>query len=203
MSHTPIFPDLTSYGVLPHDVDLTLDELQRSPFVTGEGLGMKRWNKEKRAVLAHNLRYVVERLWEVGYAGEVGVNGSFARACLNPRDVDVYCILSEEDETVHPDRLDRLNALEGEALWVFDEEAQLMVKGFDHPISPLCAHYLVDLHFDAGQFSGFWGHEKQRLRIHEAFRHQSDTYEPKGVIRIVRPTAKVATASSSPLATEG
>jgi hypothetical protein len=152
-----LLPELTAEGLLPHDVDLTLDQVLQCGFVTGEGMPMYKWDAELRRRLATNLKTVVERLWAAGFSGEIGVDGSFVKACLRPHDIDVYCVLSDDEALEYDDRLDRLNQLEGAQIWAFGEDERVSVPGFLRPVSPLCGKYGVDLNFDFGQFSGMLG----------------------------------------------
>lgn len=180
-----IIPELNAAGLLPHDIELTLDEIVACEFVTGHGLGMHRWDESHRRRLAGNLCTVVRSLWAVGFTGEMGVDGSFVEQCARPRDIDLYCVVSEEEMISHYDeRLDRLNALEGEPIWEFDEDSLVQLPGFSHPVSPLCRKYRIDLRFDFGQPSGFT-HDGRRLTFREAFRVAREFSRPKGVIRII------------------
>jgi hypothetical protein len=166
---------------------MTVDELQTSPFVTGKGIRIHKWDQARREQLASNARYVINRLRQVGYQGEIAVDGSFVEACIRPADIDIYCRLSDEETLSQADRLAELNALEGEPVWAFEEEQRLWVKGFLKPIAPLTAKYRVDLHFDHGQWSGVFGPRRELLTIPELF-HQERSYgASKGIINIVSP----------------
>lgn len=186
---SPPFPDLTADGLLPYDIHLTLDELAVCPLVTGEGLAIRRWDPVRRQRLTDGLRFVVQSLWDAGFTGEIGVNGSFAEAALRPRDVDVYCILSDDEVLVLQERLDWLNARDGEHVWTCSNEDRVHVPGCAHPVSPLWQKYRVDLHFDFGQFAGILGPNQERLRVRDVFRQDREFFRAKGVICLVPPGA--------------
>jgi hypothetical protein len=169
-------------GYLASDVLMRLEDLLDSPFVTGDGVPINKWNETERRRLAENLTYVVAQLRNVGFCGETGVNGSFGAAQCRCRDVDVYCKLGETDLQAYDTRLDRLNEIERADVWQFHEEACVRVNGVAEAVSPLWKKYGVDLRFDYGQFSGIFGAGGERLTYSQAFRQQRNSHYPKGVI---------------------
>lgn len=169
-------------GYLVSDVTLPLEELETSPFVTGNGVAIHKWNREERKLLASNLTYVVGQLRTVGFCGETGVDGSFAAAQCRCKDIDVYCQLADADLRLYDQRLDLLNEREGEDVWQFHDEACVNVAGVTGRVSPLWRKYRVDLRFDYGQFSGILGANGERLTYSQAFRQQRNSHYPKGVI---------------------
>lgn len=166
---------------------MTLDELEASGFVTGEGTGVRRgWPCDRRRILVKNLRYVVSSLWDVGFTGEIGADGSFAAATISCRDVDVYCVVEGPDELAYDRRIEQLNAVEGADVWNTTDEALLVYKPGIGLVTRLQEKYDVDLRFDFGDVCGIFGPDGTRQTYREAWRRRRVTGHPKGVILLHR-----------------
>ena len=185
MSSQSLTLQLDGDGFLKCDVSMSLAELGASPFVTGAGMGVSGWNRDLRRQLVANMAHVIGRMRKVGFVGEILVDGSFASSRRRPRDIDVCYIVEQSDVPQYEARIDQLNELEGCPLWAFDEDELVKVRGVDSLVSPLWERYRVDLRFDFGLFCGIYGPDGRPLTYREAFRQQSVSCFPKGLIKLI------------------
>jgi hypothetical protein len=169
-------------GYLKTDVLMSIDALSSSVLVTGDGLNLRGWRADKRELLVENLRYVVSSVRSVGFAGEIGIDGSFVSAMPICRDIDAYLVVDGPDLEHFDDRIAELNQREGENLWDFSEDGLVSMPGVIGLVTPIRRKYSVDLRLDFGWFCGILGPYGERLTYRQAFRQRKQSKWPKGLI---------------------
>jgi hypothetical protein len=183
-----VLPSFTADGLLPPgDYPLTLAELRTSMLVEGPtgwadgGFWDAAWRRE----LVDNLAMLVEQLWRVGI-DRIFIDGSFVEDKPRPNDIDGYfecdVMALATGELEH-----RLNALDPYHVWTWDPAARRWDADSGKAQLPMWLRYHVELYPHFGQPSGIcdrYGHE---LQFPSAFRQRRLTFQPKGIVQIVKP----------------
>ncbi len=182
-----MLPEFTASGLLPvGDHDMTLRELRSSFLVTGNGVAAASWDTAWRTELVDNLIKFVPQLWQVGI-GPIFINGSFVENKPSPNDVDGYFVA--DGQAIASGVLEnRLRAIEPSGIWTWDPGRRWP------PVASTTAHYrmwheyrLELLPYTPGFSTPIVGPTGQRLTLPELFRLRRHTWEPKGIVRLVRP----------------
>ncbi len=177
-------PHFNNSGLLPPgDYPLTIAELHRSQLVTGPRRS-SNWDEPWRSQLVKNLALLAEQLWSVGIE-EIFIDGSFLEEKDHPNDIDGYYVC--EPERIGSGELENaLNALDPHRCWTWDFASRRPYPGFAKWQLPMWHAYRVELFPHYGQLSGIrdeYGHE---LEFPAAFRKRRDSYEPKGIVRLLK-----------------
>jgi len=171
-------------GLLPPgDYLLTLDELRQSILVKGPS-DIKDWDSQWRSDLVDNLEILVEQLWQVGITN-IFVNGSFIQDKIHPNDIDGYfeCDLRQ----LATGQLTRaLNAIDPHKIWTWAPDSRRPYRGYTKKQLPMWHIYRVELYPHFGQSSGILDTHGNQLKFPAAFRVERYTYEPKGIIKIIK-----------------
>jgi hypothetical protein len=179
-------PSFNQYGVLPDDVDATLDEIENSFLVTGAGLDLPDWAAQSRKSLVDNLRTVVTIFRDVGGVKDIFVNGSFVTERESPSDIDGYFTLVDVTEWRSGEFQRRLNERDPSVtpIWTWRKEDRVSCfTPSKRP--PYWCRYFVDLQPDLGLRSDILGPDGTFLTIPDAFRQVTETRTRKGIIRLV------------------
>lgn len=172
-------------GLLPpKDYPLTLEEIKESILVVGPP-GVENWDRQWRRILVDNLQIMVKQLWAVGIT-EIFINGSFVEMKLHPNDIDGYFV-TDVVSFATGDLQRKLNKLEPDKIWTWDPASRKPYRGFDKKQLPMWHKYRVELypHFE-NLMSGIKDRHGNELQFPAAFRIQRHTYEPKGIIKVIR-----------------
>lgn len=177
-----LLPLFDEGGVLPEGTyEITLDRLNRSFLVTGEGVGDPRWDARWRAKLVENLGILVVQLRKAGIR-EVYVGGSFVEAKSHPNDIDGW-FPCDVGLIASGELMYRLNALDPHASWTWDPRARRRYRGYPKGQLPMWHRYRVELWPDYGQSFGVADERGAELGFDAAFR-RSRTGAPRGVLKI-------------------
>jgi hypothetical protein len=177
-----VIPRFNSEGLLPGDVQATIDQIVASHLVTGAGLRSRSWDREWRAELVENLRIVSDMFWKAG-AKEIVVDGSFLEMVDRPGDIDAYFTL--EDPFDLDGFEDRLNQMDGDPVWTWDRYRLRSFPDAKVPKLPFWGKYHIDIFPDLGQPCGIKDRAGRMLTFPQAFRQQRGTFRRKGVLLLV------------------
>jgi len=171
-------------GLLPPgDYELTFKELRKSIVVLGPD-DDSDWDREWREKLVNNLEIMVEQLWEVGIE-EIFINGSFVQYKLHPNDIDGYFVC--DVRRLADGSLQReLNLLDDDKIWTWAPNSRLPYDGGTKKQLPMWHKYRVELYPHFNQGSGIKDKYGNELQFPSAFRQERHTYEPKGIIKIIK-----------------
>ncbi|QKY71706.1 hypothetical protein Len3610_12365 [Lentibacillus sp. CBA3610] len=171
-------------GLLPPgDYKLTLSEIKESLLVTGPQDGTP-WDEQWRLYLVSQLEKMVIQLWDVGI-NEIFIDGSFVENKAHPNDIDGYFECDVRDlETI----IRELNIIEPDKIWTWDSKARKPYKGFTKRQLPMWHKYRVELypHFGSSPTTGITDKYGNDLLFPSAFRQTRDTFEPKGIVKIIK-----------------
>lgn len=170
-------------GVLPSDVEATLDEIQKSYLVTGQGLRLEGWDVAQRLFLVQNLRIVVDKFRQAGGVRDIFIDGSFVEDKLSPGDIDGYFVLEDRRDWATGAFQQRLAALDAPGIWSWSRDHRRRCQSAEKKL-PFWCRYRVELYPDLGLPSDILGPDGRPLRYPEAFRQRTDTMEPKGILRL-------------------
>jgi len=162
----------------PGDYAVTLDELEASFLVTGEGVGASQWDAGWRQRLVGNLRILVVQPWSVGVHA-IYVDGSFVDEKDHPNDIDGYfeCDL----RYLATGALERdLNALDPHKVWTWDPRSRRPDRNSAKGQLPMWHTYRVELYPHIGQPSGIRDRHGNPLQFPAAFRKTRTGNRPKG-----------------------
>ena len=175
-------PGFTSAGLLPPgDYSLTLAELRASLLVIGPG-GTRRWDDQWRLHLVENLAILAAQLWRVGVQ-DIYINGSFVEDKAHPNDIDGYftCNLYALATGKLESELAKLDDI-----WTWDDQQRLPDRNSTKRQLPMWHKYRVELYPESSDPSGIVNQFGLHLPFSQAFRQRRSTYEPKGLVRLVR-----------------
>lgn len=173
-------PHFDTRGLLPPgDYPVTFFQLRDSPLVHNHIDG---WDKDWRLNLVNQAEILAKQLWEVGIE-EIVLDGSFVEDKVHPNDIDGYftCDVTELGSITQ-----RLNALDPYKVWTWDPSARRPYRGHIKKQLPMWHRYRVELFPHYSQLSGIADKYGQPLTFPSAFRLQRDTYEQKGVVRLLK-----------------
>lgn len=181
-------PQANQDGLLPHDVRATFAEIRESFLISGIGYSQRgvRWDSGRRLKLLSDLELTIDAIERgVGGIRRWWIGGSFVEIEPSPTDIDCYFEVSD----VSSDSLARLEAeltsLSPDGLYSLDDRYSIPCHG---PVRrrPLWCHRKVDLSPETGAPCGIYGPNRVAVTISEAFRQRKVTYQPKGIIELVR-----------------
>lgn len=179
-----LVPPFDGRGLLPPgDYSLTFEQLRGSVLVSGTGRSTN-WDNEWRLYLVNQCEQMVQQLWQVGI-DEVFLDGSFAEEKDHPNDIDGY-LVCDLLELASGNLQRRLNALDPHKIWTWDPATRKAYRGYAKKQLPMWHRYRVELYPHYGQPSGIVDQQGHQLLFPSAFRQQRSTFEPKGIIRIIR-----------------
>jgi hypothetical protein len=181
-----MIPPFDARGLLPHDCQTTLDELELSFLVTGKGVDSSSWDAPWRHQLVQNLRAVARTFWQAGGVREIWIDGSFVEARDQPGDIDCLFFLDDLRDWATGAFQARLNAVEGEDLWNWSDARRRLYPGAKIPKPPFWGKYRIEMFPEFGRFCGITGPAGQLLTFSQAFRQQRGTFERKGILSLVR-----------------
>lgn len=169
------------FGLLePKDFKLTISELKNSILVQGNNIEF--WDTNWRMQLVDNLEIMANQLWEVGIE-KIFIDGSFVEEKAHPNDIDGYF---ECDVTLLEDIVRNLNLIDSDKIWTWDHRSRIPYKQYHKLQLPMWHKYRVELFPHFGQSSGIvdeFGNEQQ---FPATFRKTRDTFEPKGIVEILK-----------------
>jgi hypothetical protein len=177
-------PPFTVDGLLPHDIEATVDEVAGSFLVTGQGIDVPDWDAEWRLQLIRNAGIVARRFRQAGQVEEFWADGSFVERVARPRDIDAYYVLPREQLADFGSFRARLNALEGEDIWTWNPRDRRQFPETRDAKPPFWGRYHVEPYRQSSEESGIVGSHDAPLTFAEAFRQQRGTYKRKGIIRL-------------------
>ena len=168
--------------LLPGDYVATFEELRNSVLV--KGAGENDWDRDWRLKLVDNAETLIKQLWQVGIS-EVFLDGSFVEDKAHPNDIDGYFVCDVRE--LASGRLQqRLNALDPNKVWTWDPASRRAYRGFTKKQLPMWHRYRVELYPHYGQPSGILDERGNQQLFPAAFRKQRQTFEPKGIVRVVK-----------------
>lgn len=173
-----------SDGLLPpDDYPLTINDLRSSILVNGpeDVIG---WDIKWRLHLVKQLEIVINQLWAVGIT-EIFINGSFVEDKLHPNDIDGYFV-TDLMRFATGDLHKELNLLDP-GIWTWDPNSRKPYRGHTKAQLPMWHKYRVELypHCD-GIYSDILDKYGNNQQFPAAFRKTRDTFQPKGIIKIIR-----------------
>jgi hypothetical protein len=177
-----VIPRFDGKGLLPGDVQATVDEIAASHLVTGAGVRSRSWDQNWRGELVKNLRTVSDLFWRAG-AKEIVIDGSFVEMVDHPGDIDAYFTLLDPFD--FDAFQDRLNQMDSDPVWTWDQTRFQAFPGAKIPRLPFWGKYHIDIFPDWGQPCGVKGGTGRLLTFPQAFRQQRGTFRRKGVILLV------------------
>lgn len=134
--------------------------------------------------MVDRLEILAKQLWAVGIT-EIFINGSFVEKKAHPNDIDGYfeCDVFE----LASGKLQReLNMLDPYKIWTWDSKRRRPYKGYTKKQLPMWHKYRVELYPHYGQPSGILDKHGNQLLFPAAFRVTRDTFQPKGIIKILK-----------------
>jgi hypothetical protein len=172
------------YGVLDKDYALTIDGLRKSLLVNGPTTGdYIPWDRERRLHLVNQLEVVVNQVWKAGF-DKIYVDGSFVEDKASPEDIDCYfeCGLNDFIQGKVVDTLRKANPGEN---WGFGKD-DLVTKDGKKKFE-IWHNYKVDMWPECGLPSNIFDRSgSTNLKISQAFRQQKQTFQKKGIVRIIK-----------------
>jgi hypothetical protein len=171
-------------GVLPHDIEATIEEIAQSFLVTGEGLDLPHWDSEWRLRLLQNAAVVAQRFRQAGRVEEFWIDGSFVERVTRPSDIDAYYVLPRDQLADFVGFRARLNALEGQDIWTWNPKDKRRFPETRDAKPPFWGKYHVEVYRQSDADCGIKGPTGNSLTFAEAFRQQRGTYARKGIIRL-------------------
>lgn len=179
----PIPPSFSASGLLlPGDHAATFDELRGS--ILAKGVGQEDWDEAWRLKLIENAEILVTQLWQAGI-GDVYLDGSFVEDKVYPNDIDGYFACDLMD-LASGDLQRRLNAIDPFKVWTWDPASRRAYQGFTKKQLPMWHRYRVELYPHYDQPSGILDENGNQQLFPAAFRKRRQTFEPKGIVHIVR-----------------
>lgn len=183
-------PDFTGEGILPPgDYPLTIEELGQSMLVVGPSNPRldRSWDAPWRRQLVRNLAEMVGQLTAVGIHG-VFVDGSFVEDKEHPNDIDGYFECSAAD--LASGRLEReLNRVDPRKSWTWRPDSRRPYRGYQKRQLPMWHAYRVELYPHChGVIAGI-DEFGNALEFPAWFRRRRTDGRPKGIVKIVNPTA--------------
>jgi hypothetical protein len=170
-------------GLLPPgDYPMNLNDLKKSLLLVGP-TGIV-WDREWRLKLVQNLYIMVNQIWAVGIT-EVFINGSFVEMKPHPNDIDGYFV-TDVISIATGDLQRELNRLEPDKIWTWDRISRRPYRGYAKKQLPMWHKYRVELYPHFNQDSGIVDKFGNQMQFPAAFRVERYTYEPKGIIKIIR-----------------
>lgn len=163
----------------PRDYPMTLDQLRTSLLVTGPE-DNSPWDTNTRLTLVNNLAILVDQLWRVGIT-EIYIDGSFVEDKASPSDIDGYF---EADARSLPDIVRELNVIDTHKIWSWKD--RIYDRNSAKWQLPMWHRYRVELYPHVGQLSGILDEHGFEQMFPAAFRKTRDTFEPKGIIKIIK-----------------
>jgi len=176
-------PPFTAKGVLPQGgYAVTFEELRNSILVNG--VRQNDWDRDWRLHLVNQAEVLVRQLWKIGI-NDVFLDGSFVEDKAHPNDIDGYFICDLNH--LATGKLQReLNALDPHKVWTWDPASRRSYKGFTKKQLPMWLRYRVELYPHVGQPSGIVDEHGNQQLFPAAFRKQRQTFEPKGIVQVVK-----------------
>lgn len=173
-----------SSGILPPgDYPMTFKDLRESILVNGPA-DMTGWDIKWRLYLASQLEIVVTQLWTVGIS-EIFIDGSFVEDKLHPNDIDGY-FETELMRFATGDLQRELNSLDP-GIWVWDPSSRKPYRGHTKAQLPMWHKYRIELYPHCnGIYSGILDEHGNNQQFPAAFRKTRDTFQPKGIIKLIR-----------------
>lgn len=169
------------YGLLPpYDFPMTIDELKDSLLV--KGLKNLPWDAEKHLMLVNNLEILVDQLWRVGL-NDIYIDGSFVEDKASPGDIDGYFVA---DIMTLPDLVRELNSIDPYKVWTWDWNDRIYDRNSAKAQLPMWHVYKVELYPHVGQGSGITEEFGNEQKFPAAFRKTRETFQPKGIIKIIK-----------------
>lgn len=176
-------PPFDERGLLPPgDYAVTFQELRESVLV--KGVGNVAWNEAWRRQLVAQAEIMVKQLWQVGI-DEIYLDGSFAEDKPHPNDIDGYFVCDLFD-VINGDLARWLNALDPYMVWTWDARSRKPYRNYPKAQLPMWHRYRVELFPHYGQSSGIRDENGNQLQFPAAFRKRRSTYEPKGIVKILK-----------------
>lgn len=179
-------------GLLPPgDYPMTFDDIRNSVLVKGPPNARElHWDSKWRLTLVSNCEIMVRQLWQVGVE-DIFIDGSFVEMKPRPNDIDGYFVV-DVYSVATGDLQTALNRLDPYKIWVWDRDSRRPHKGSTKKQLPMWHQYRVELypHYKWPAHlnrSGILDRNGQEMQLPAAFRTQRDTYEPKGIVKILRP----------------
>lgn len=168
------------HGLLAgQDYPMTFDQLRTSLLVTGPKDGSP-WDTNKRMTLVNNLEVLVNQLWRVGIM-EIFIDGSFVEDKASPGDIDGYFVA---DVRTLPDIVRELNSIDPYKIWSWKD--RIYDRNSAKWQLPMWHRYKVELYPHVGQSSGILDEHGVEQMFPAAFRKTRDTFEPKGIVKIIK-----------------
>jgi hypothetical protein len=174
----------TEEGLLPQDIEVTLEELTSSFLVTGAGVELADWDADWRLHLAQNAGIVARRFRQAGGVDEFWLDGSFVERVARPGDIDAYYVLPREQLANMSAFRARLNALEGENIWTWNPRDRRRFPETRDAKPPFWGKYHVEVYRQSPEECGIIGPHGEQLSFADAFRQQRGTYKRKGIVRL-------------------
>lgn len=177
-------PPFNERGLLPSgDYVLSFEQLRDSILVNGTGEN-PNWDHSWRLYLVNQCEIMVRQLWEIGISG-IFLDGSFVEDKAHPNDIDGYFVC--DAFYLASGHLERdLNALDPYKIWTWDPRSRRPHQGSSKKQLPMWHRYRVELFPHFGQSSGIRDEHGHELQFPAAFRKQRGSYEPKGIVQIVK-----------------
>jgi len=181
-------PPFTASGVLPiGDYELNFNEVRASHLVVGDGSD-HHWDTGWRRSLVDYAEILVNQLWHVGVA-DVFLDGSFVENKCHPNDIDGY-FHCDAREIATGSLEDRLNQLDPHKVWTWKNASRRPYRGYPKGQLPMWHVYRVELWPHYHQVSGIADNRGNELLFPSAFRRQRQSFEPKGIVKLVREGSK-------------
>lgn len=169
---------------------MTFDELRNSVLVQGPPNAKQIcWDVKWRLLLVNNCEVLVNQLWEVGIE-DVFIDGSFVEMKPHPNDIDGYFVT--DVYSIATGRLQAaLNKINPYKVWTWAPESRRSYKGSTKRQLPMWHRYRVELYPhikwpENANHTGIRDRYGNEMQFPSAFRTQRDTFEPKGIIKLVR-----------------
>jgi hypothetical protein len=190
-----VLPPFDENGGLPTgDYVLTLNELQASFLVTGDGVKLgpdAEWARAWREKLVKQLRTLVSQLQAAGVT-DIFIDGSFATDKPRPNDIDGYFIPSPRTQTgslrERADAWDQVrgNLLKTSALWDWSPSSLSYHPDTRKKERAQWHRFRVDLwpHVPGVIFAEYDAKAHRSVEFPEFFRRHKVSYVPRGIIRI-------------------
>lgn len=170
-------------GLLPPgDYPMTFSDLRTSLLVTGPA--DISWDQSWRLKLVEKLEFMVNQLWTVGIT-EIFIDGSFVEMKPHPNDIDGYFV-TDLFRVATGDLERELNRLDPNKIWTWDPASRKPYRGYTKKQLPMWHKYRIELYPHYNQFSGIVDRHGNEMQFPAAFRVERYTYEPKGIIKIIK-----------------
>lgn len=177
-----VIPSFNDSDVLPPgDYEVTFSQLRNSLLV---GNTAPSWDGEWRLHLVNQAEKLAKQLWQVGVS-DIFLDGSFVENKDHPNDIDGYFVC-DLMELATGSLQQRLNAIDPHKVWTWDPASRRTYRGHAKKQLPMWHRYRVELYPHVGQPSGILDEYGNQQLFPAAFRKRRQTFEPKGIIKVVQ-----------------